>query len=287
MHPRNAYLTFRRIAAHRHSNLGKRRSMVVWRGRPVIIKDKRVLITHTPQSPGFDIIKVADIFTFGGDYAIQVDPSLNPRGWTNIGFIEEAKPHEKLVSWSDKLFPDAEYTSLGPPMYGSEWMDNRRIVPYPTLDIPANALDVTIKLVPERWLDIAKGINMARGPFVPHRADFIRHKENLPQKYFLMILPSMSWGFVDVVEFASVKEIEKALKIIWPTSTAPKEVSIKYADDSFWPISDPANVRIRHLVGKSVNLIVDGREYRVNNGAAVEKYRPSHAERALLSAFSW
>jgi hypothetical protein len=271
------------------------RSMVVWRrpkqrstgSRSDLLIDRRVLVNNQNfLHQNSNLLSVVDIFTFGGDYAMQVDPELNPRGIWNIGFVEGTSAGKKLISWSDSVFPGAKYSSLGPPLTGKEWIDDKDITPFPALDVPPSSLEATIKLIPERWLDIAKAMGVNRGPFKPHRDDFISHKENLPQKYFLMIHPAMTWGYVQMDERTSASEIAAVIQAIWPTKTLPQNVALRLTDDTD-PFKNPDDWRIRHFFDKHLSVIVDGKEYLVNDGEAIEKYRPSHLQRAILSAFSW
>ena len=145
----------RRISRSFSSRVGQRRTTAL------LPKETRVLINLSSQNQ-YDPIETAvatgvlqEVLerSIAADFAVMRDRTLNPKSEWNMGRIEIVKGDQAYVTYSDKLFPRAEYSSMGLPVFGSTWVslaNSKHVVLYPSRDVAPSALtDVNLRLTTE------------------------------------------------------------------------------------------------------------------------------------------
>jgi hypothetical protein len=109
-----------------------------------------------------------------------------------------------------------------------------------------------------------------------NRSSFVQHKESLPQVYYLQ--PSWLARPIEIDEHTTVAEILQVLRLLWPSPTPPRTLSL-LCGSTPCAETDP----LRRVLGSPLSANVDGRDFPFNGGEPVEAYRPSLWARVGMS----
>lgn len=256
--------------------------------------DRRVLVRVAPRAT--DAFEAAINMTLAPERMVVQSDAMGSKGtrWDDlcVGEIIDQRDCKVLVKWDKKVVKSAERTRYGPAVThpGESWLqwgcptevpssydgeiDLVEVFRFPVVDgVSPSEGPVMPLLEPDDWVESATRLGFFGAPTGGGgrlgRKPFVRHKQSIPQQYFLS-LPADNIGgpvgHLTVDEYERVGALEEAIRAVWPATTRPRSVKFDDVD---------SDLQLRDVLGAALTLNVDGTLHPINGGELVNRYKPS------------
>ena len=251
----------------------------------------RVLVRVAPRE-GL-VLPLSSLSTWTIDRAIAEGAEL--QGWEDLCLgrvVARGRNGRLLVRWGAGVVDGSHRSWCGPcatqrneqwvrlggpfevPASADGGVEAVEVLPFPV------AGRVAPTIAPEDWVGTARRM----GPFGRrlgafghlNRRALIRHKENTPQLFHITLPAAEPAGqpcpVLTADQYESVENVEAGIRELWPGVQRP---ALGRRD---------GDRVLGDLLGRPMQLLVDGEALPFNGGAAVEPYRPGFFERTWLAA---